>query len=494
MDSTVAANAGAEHEESPPNVVLIVLDCARAKNFNGGGGTPSARTPFIDSLASHGTWFSRAVAPSNWTLPSHASIFTGKYPVEHGIRSYRRVVNPPRTTAQFLKSTGYRTGMFTENLQIVGPYGLEAGFDVVRSNTREKALSNIFGVQRGRSSFAYAPWFVNLLARIPPMIAPFAWTTRMQENAFKRDVCTPAILNEFEKWVETGSTESPFYAFVNVLDTHEPYNLVADPGSLSLLDRTYLYTPRSHLLLVPGLQERVKWDAMVRGYVESISDADLKVGRIISVLRRRGVLDRTMIIVTSDHGQAFGEMGNVFHGVGATDSVTRVPLVVAAPKGTIVPSSVDRWVSLCEIDSWIRSTASGGIPYDSSGRAPFPFYQDELSPNVVYCEGPPVSDVNRSMRGMGPDKFWSHRLIAAYRNDEKFILDTQTGAVLRWRMTQDPDLTPPVRFSADNAEALRTEVFRGYEAKETIHPGDGGSGSESLEVEIDDRLRSWGYV
>jgi arylsulfatase A-like enzyme len=494
MVSSESSKGMAKPDRRQPNVVLIVLDCARAKNFHGGGGTPTALTPFIDSLASRGTTFSRAVAPSNWTLPSHASIFTGTYPVDHGIRTYRRVVDPLTTTAGFLKAAGYRTGMFTENLQIVGPYGLETGFDVVRSNTREKAISNIFGVQRGRSSFAYSPWFVNLLARVPPMIAPLSWTTRMQENAFKRDVCTPAILNEFEQWVKSEATDSPFYGFVNILDTHEPYSLVTDSEPLGLLDRTYLYSPRSHLLLVPGLQERVKWDPMIRGYVESISAADRKVGRVIAILRERGVLDNTMIIVTSDHGQAFGEMGNVFHGVGATDSVTRVPLVVAPPSGISVPLRVDRWVSLCEIDAWIRSIASGAEPYNSDGRSTYPLLREDPASNVVYSEGPPVSDVNRSMRGMGTDKFWSHRLLAAYRENEKFILDTQTGEVLHWDMSQDPDLNSPTHLSVEDAGRVRDEVFGAYEAKEAKRSRADKGGSSSLDIEIDERLRSWGYV
>ena len=100
----------------PPNVVTIVLDCARAKNFSTSGGDRLAKTPEIDSLAASGTAFPRAVAPANWTVPSHFSIFTGAYPSVHGIRTYQKMAEPPRTTAAWLRRAGDETSMFTEKL------------------------------------------------------------------------------------------------------------------------------------------------------------------------------------------------------------------------------------------------------------------------------------------------------------------------------------------------------------------------------------------
>jgi sulfatase-like protein len=480
-------------EPPPPNIILIVLDCARAKNFGTSGGGLIAPTPAIDSLATRGTSFPRAVAASNWTLPSHASLFTGKYPNEHGIRTYQVRRKLPETTAEFLQKSGYETRMFTENIQLIGEYGLERGFEQVRYNSREKGLANIFGVKRGRSSIAYSPAFVRLLSRIPPLIAPLSWTTRLQEVSFKREVCTTAMLDQFEAWLTERSVERPFFGFLNLLDTHNPYDLVSDRGPLGFLDKTYLYTPRAHMLLVPGLQSRLRWEPLVAGYAESITAADRKVGRLVSMLAGRGVLERTMIVVTSDHGQAFGEMGNVYHGAGATDSVTRVPLVVAAPEGVSLPRTIDRWVSLCEIDSWIRAAASGLAPFDSSGHAPEPFLTAAPDSALVFSEGPPVSDANRSMRGLGAGQFWSHRLLAAYRGEEKLVLDIDTGEILRWDKAADPDSTLPNRLTGDSARAVRREVFQAYEARDAAREAQQGPATPVVDIEIDERLRSWGY-
>src|SRR5208282_5496420 len=117
----------------PPNIITIILDCARAKNFAHSGGDRIARTPVIDGLVGRGTAFPRAVAPSNWTIPSHFSFFTGKYPNVHGIRTFQQKSVMPETTAVHLQKVGYETAMFTEMVHLVGGYGMEEGFEVRRS-------------------------------------------------------------------------------------------------------------------------------------------------------------------------------------------------------------------------------------------------------------------------------------------------------------------------------------------------------------------------
>jgi arylsulfatase A-like enzyme len=128
-DSTPAPTSGAR----PPNIITIILDCARAKNFKTSDGDRVARTPFIDSLAARGTAFPRAVAPANWTVPSHFSFFTGSYPNVHGIRTFRRGMQLPESTATHLKRAGYETTMFSEMVHLVGGYGMEEGFELLRA-------------------------------------------------------------------------------------------------------------------------------------------------------------------------------------------------------------------------------------------------------------------------------------------------------------------------------------------------------------------------
>ncbi len=493
-DSSVPARAAGSAR--PPNIVTVVLDCARAKNFaHSGGDSRIARTPHIDRLAGRGTAFPRAVAPANWTVPSHFSIFTGTYPNVHGIRTFARVGALPDTTAAYLGRTGYETAMFTEMVHLVGGYGMEEGFEVKRSrrvgiSDEERTVANSL---LGHADFLYSPRLLKLIERLPPMIVPLTMLNHPQEVAYKQDVCGQYTLGYFEEWLSSRSSERPFYAFFNFVDAHEPYDLVTNGGRLGFLSRSYLQTPRYYLLAVPGLQSHLRWPALVGGYVQAIEEADRKIGRLVELLDRHGEGGRTLVIVTADHGQSFGENGNVFHGCGATDSIVRVPLVVGAPDGMALPRRVERWTSLCELDSWLKATAAGEPAFDAAGQAPFPYSVTGPDTHVVFCEGGPASDPNRSLRGIRPDQSWNRRLLAAFRGNEKFVLDLATGAIGRWTMESDPDGRPPMLLAGSELTEVRTDVFGAYETQDARRRANAAAGPEPVEVTLDARLRSWGY-
>lgn len=481
-------------EPRPPNVVVGVLDCARAKAFALSGGARTARTPAIDRIAREGTGFPRAVAPANWTVPSHMSIFTGAYPNVHGRRTFVRGTAPLETTAAYLKRQGYATAQFSEMVHLSSGYGLEDGFDVRRARRTgvsddERTVSNRLTRHLG---FLYGAEVRTLVERLPPLIVPMNAVNHPQEVAYKRDVCGEYVLGYLEEWLTTRPRDRPFHVFFNLVNAHEPYDLVPNGTAPGLLERWYARTPRYYLLAVRGLQDHVPWDALEGGYRRSIEEADAKVGRIRALLEAAGEWDRTLFVLTSDHGQSFGEGGNVFHGCGATDSITRVPLAISGPKEHALPGRIERWTSLTELSSWVRGAAAGEAPYDDQGHAAFPFSASAPDDSVVYCEGGPASDPNKSLRGINLDQSWNHRLLAAYRGDEKYVLDLDTGAVQRWQGAGDPDHRAPEVASAEEAVRWRAELFGGYEAQDRKRRAAAGPG-EPMDVTLDARLRSWGY-
>jgi arylsulfatase A-like enzyme len=495
MTEAGAGSAPPSSGSRPPNIVMLILDCARAKNFRTSGGDRLARTPVIDGLAARGTAFPRAVAPANWTIPSHFSIFSGAYPNVHGLRTFRKGVPIPETTAQHLQRAGYETAMFTEMVHLVGGYGMEEGFEVRRArrigiSDEERTVAN--GLL-GHAGFLYSARMRKLVEEVPPMITPLTLLNHPQEVAYKEDVCGPYTLDSFASWMGERDPGRPFYTFLNFVNVHEPYELVPNGHPPGFLERIYMHTPRFYLLAVPGLQDHVDWDALVAGYVRSIEEADEKIGHLLAILEAKGELERTMVIITADHGQSFGESGNVFHGCGATDSITRVPLVIAPPHGVEVPRRVERWVSLCELDSWIKAAASGASPYDDEGHAPFPFSLMAPDSGTVFCEGGPASDPNRSLRGIRTDQPWNRRLLAAYRGDAKYILDLASGGILYWKLASDPDRTTPIRLEGADAEAVRRDVYGAYERQEAVRQTQAAQGPKAVDVKLDSRLRSWGY-
>jgi arylsulfatase A-like enzyme len=478
----------------PPNVLFVIWDCARAKSIGLSGGDRVARTPTLDALAREGTWFPRAVAPSNWTVPSHMSFLTGTYPNIHGVRTFHRGRPPLETIAVWMRRHQYDTALFTEMVHLVGGYGLEEGFDH-RAGRRlgvsdeERTVTNRLV---GHADVLYSARVRRLVERLPPLIVLMNAVNHPQEVAFKRDVCGEAMVDEFGAWLARRSSARPFFSVFNFVDAHEPYPMVDGGSRIGPLAKWYARTPRFFLLAVDGLQRLVPWDTLVDGYHASIELADRKLGRLLNLLEDRGERERTMVIVTADHGQSFGEGGNVYHGCGATDSITRVPLVVAPPQEWSVPPVVANWTSLCAIPSWIKAAATGRPPYDDAGRAPVPFGSAAPGGPIVYCEGAPASDPNRSLHGVRTNELWNHRLLAGYRENQKVVLDTKTGYLFEWNGLDDPDHHEPRVWQPEEGRSLRAEFFGAYESAESAGLT-APLGRETMPSEISRRLRSWGY-
>ncbi|MCI4351581.1 MAG: sulfatase [Thermoplasmata archaeon] len=488
------AGAAAPPTARPPNVLFVLWDCVRAKSIGPSANGSVARTPVLDGLARRGTRFPRAVAPANWTLPSHMSFLTGMYPNVHGVRTFQRGTAPTETITSWLRRRGYETGLFTEMVHLVGGYGLEDGFD--HRAARRAGISDeertVVNRLVGHADVLYSASVRRLVERLPPLIVPMNAVNHPQEIAYKREVCGDAMLQEFDGWLGARDAARPFFAFFNFVDGHEPYPIVPNGSRIGPLARWYARTPRYYLLAVDGLQRLVPWSALVGGYHASIAMADAKLGRMMETLGRHGESDRTFIIVTADHGQSFGEGQNVYHGCGATDSITRVPLVVTPPPSLSVPSEVQRWTSLCDLPSWIKAVASGRVPFGEDGRAPLPFRAAAPAGPDVYSEGAPASDPNRSLTGVRPGELWNHRLLAAYLEERKVVLDQETGRLYEWNGPGDPDARSPIVHEAGDGAVLRRELFSAYEEGDRRRAGM-TSVPGPMPLELDRRLRSWGY-
>lgn len=258
------------------NVLLITIDTLRADRV-GAYGNPSGLTPTLDRLAESGLRFEAAFTPVPMTLPAHASILTGLEPFNHGIRNNTafRLGQTP-TLATMLKNAGYRTGAF------VGAFVLNAGFGLNRD-------FDVYDDRFGRAGET----------------ADFHAAERPAERVIR-----PAT-----EWIlgSTSATDSaavttegpgrarPWFAWVHLYDPHAPYQ-----------------APPDYRL------GRSPYDA-------EVAYTDAMIGRGLDKLRAAGQLDRTIIMVVADHGEALGEHGEAAHGLFAYDSTLRVPMILTAP-------------------------------------------------------------------------------------------------------------------------------------------------------------------
>jgi arylsulfatase A-like enzyme len=297
-----------------PDVVVVVLDTVRAASLSTYGyGRPTA--PGLDALAREGALFLDATSPSTWSLPSHASLFTGRYPSSHGAHGEHRFLDDRfPTLAEALARNGYDTFCFTANPWISDGLGLTRGF-----RQQDESLQAHGGAGRGFS------FIHRLLDRLG-----------LQET----DKGGALVAESFEAWARgrPAEAEQPAFVFLNFIEAHFPYHQLPHDALFRFTDLPYAKLRSISLALMgqqfggkgPGVEEAAApaRDMYDGGIVHS---SDL-LGRVVEALRARGTLDRTVLVVLADHGEILGERGGHFgHGPSFYQESVGVPLVVRYP-------------------------------------------------------------------------------------------------------------------------------------------------------------------
>jgi arylsulfatase A-like enzyme len=358
-----------------PNIILIVLDTVRADHL-GLHGYSRDTTPNLVRLAELGVRFDRARAPAPWTLPSHASLFTGRWPHELDVERLDRLDTTPTTLAEFLGSQGFVTAGFVANPLLCGSKsGLARGFDsywdyplnaaeVLRASSLGWLVARIAGRIGGELRW----WFTGDVAGTVSL------------DYTRKDAAS--LNREFLDWLGSNG-KKPFFAFLNYFDAHDPYLTPAGSG------RRVAPGPksRSDLVMLRDWQ-RLDKDTLAPKDVQLARDAydnriaalDHDVGLLIDELRSQGVLEHTLLIITSDHGEQFGEHGTFGHGLSLYAEEVNVPLLVIAPGHVPAGRVVGEAVSLRDLPATVvdflglsREAAFPGTSLAASWReAPVP--------------------------------------------------------------------------------------------------------------------------
>lgn len=302
--------------EQSPNVLLIILDTVRAMSLNLYG-YDRATAPNITRLAEGGVTFDYAIVPATWTVPSHGSILTGRWPRELG-QWWKTHDAPFPTLSSVLRDRGYRTGGFIGNWYHVNrESGLSYGFthfsDIGRS--REQVL-------RGS---ALVRWLAEQRA-VREMIGLYETLGRKH---------APQVSREAQRWIER-DTSRPYFAFLNYMDAHAPY-LPPEPYASRFGGRAdrvpVLLEELNKVERVDAERKRIE----IAAYDGALAYLDMEVGRLIDTLRAHGALDNTIVIITADHGEEIGDHGRWGHAYSLHTEVVRVPLIIFGPG---IPSGV----------------------------------------------------------------------------------------------------------------------------------------------------------
>jgi arylsulfatase A-like enzyme len=312
------------------NVVLIVWDTVRASNLSAYG-YPRNTTPNLARWARQGVRYSLALAPAPWTYPSHSCFFTGDWPFKLNSQWKFALDTPGPTLAEFLAARGYQTAGFSANTNCCN---YETGLARGMAHYEDFPLTPRSLVGRtvpGRWILA------NILYR--GLYHDTKWIGLQSRGAHGTN-------EAFLGWLRGRRPDRPFFAFLNYFDAHAPY--VPPPsfvGRFGIRPRP----PRDYDFLLGNMgaanNPSIKRDAeMARDcYDDCIAFLDDELGRLLDELRGQGLLDNTVVIITSDHGESFGDHGHFGHGSSLHFDAIGVPLVIlspSAPAGRVVESPV----------------------------------------------------------------------------------------------------------------------------------------------------------
>ncbi len=327
-----------------PNLIWIVMDTVRADHMSLHGYSRKT-TPVLEDWSRQGITFDRARSAAPWTLPSHISMFTGLWPFQHGARIDHPYSGPSPTLAEHLAANGYATAGFAGNTGMCNAsYGVGRGFDYYVEMLCNHEVS------------LRAAMFNSSLGNVVMKLANRIGLPVPVDYPHKGRRLAPELIGHAQEWLgrvrarnEAAEPESrrPFFLFVNFMDAHSPYiplaestrrfwtdpipprNQTVPENGWRALDARNAAPPDRK----PALQRDL--DA-VTGRLRDLYDdclvgLDAQLGRFLRELQAGGLLEETWVVITSDHGEQFGEHSVFGHGAGLYNQVTHVPLIVIPP-------------------------------------------------------------------------------------------------------------------------------------------------------------------
>ncbi len=398
-------------DKNPPDVYLITIDTLRADHV-GCYGYKQVETPALDALAADGVRFSEAFTHSPITNTSHISIMTGLLPSVHGVTDFGVPLSPQHVTAaELLKKRGYQTAAFIGAVILdsnaLAP-GLDRGFDFYDNFPKADAAA-----ADGKTTDAKNPDLKN----------KERWD-RVERRGME-------VVQHAEAWFDQHRT-GPHFVWVHLFDPHDPY----EPP--------------------PPFSEKYK-DHLYDG---EIAYADSAVANWIAYLKKAGVYDNAIIIVSGDHGEGLGEHGEETHGLFLYDATLHIPLLLKTPHSGAGPAYrgvvIDAQVRTTDILPTILAATGIAAPPELNGESLFPL----LDKN----SGEKKSEENRELFGETDYPLrWGWAPLRALRTENAKLIEAPRPEL--YDLQADPKETKNL-YAADgvNLQRLQAEMAK-WEAK-----------------------------
>jgi arylsulfatase A-like enzyme len=420
-----------------PNIVVLSLDTTRADRL-GVYGYERPTSPALDALARDGAWYERAYTTATWTLPSHASLFTGKYPTTHGARydaqgplvlgaeiegpaAFRQIrarglAPDEQTLAERLRAGGYRTGGV-----VAGPW-----------------LKAVFGLARGFDH----------------------WDDAQITSVNGRPAAS--VTNAAIAWIDAADAQ-PFFLFLNYFDPHNPF-----------------YPPARFVEQVAPPGERPQGEARSARDIAVLYDAeirsmDFQIGRLLDHLRAKRLYDDALIVAVADHGELFGEQNGQGHGTSLFEPELRIPLIVKPPHGEPPTGRQDALIQISDVFPMLLGRAGVELPAGVQAAFPPP-------------DGRPAFAEVNPLPGFGKRGDWRAVLEGSWK-----YLESGAGDRLLFDLASDPGETTNVADRHPEVTARLRAALHGWIATLPAPPARSGPAA-AVDAETRQALESLGYL
>ncbi len=335
-----------------PNVLLLLVDTLRADHLGCYGyGKPTS--PNLDALAARGLLFENCLASAPHTKPSTASILTGLQPPTHRVELFTSsLASGAFTLHEAFHQGGWRTSLLSANTFLSPTYGFGRGVEYFEGSivnpVFQLAGAHVFHRLRRIFVHEWHSW------RLPwdAVRGLVNWTFLPGGNPYQHGMSGTAIHQEFVSWLDEIGEERPWMAHLHFMEPHAPYDppaehrLFQNPAFGSELGVHYPERQETMFLpFVPGLEAAPgEREALLANYDGCIHEVDAQIGLLLADLEARGVLENTLVVLTSDHGEEFFEHGAWGHGHSLHRELLQVPMILAwpghLPEGARIPEQV----------------------------------------------------------------------------------------------------------------------------------------------------------
>jgi len=446
-----------------PNLLFVVWDTVRADRLSLYGHERET-TPRLDGWAAGARVFDDVLASASSTVPTHASLFTGLLPSEHGSHAGHQWLDEGLDTlAERLRRAGYRTYLWSSNPHLSAAKNFTQGFDRIAhpwdAANRESAKRVVLG-------------------KLPAGARGNALRAKLERGDATWPLASAGALarEDLERFIAEGDPDQPWFAFVNYMEAHRPY---LPPEKYRRLFMSEADAERSYSLPdtwpavwghVFGVQRQSDADLELAAttYDASLRELDDLFAALLEGLEARGALENTVVVLTADHGELLGEHGLLDHQYSLYQPLLRVPLVLWAP-GRVAPGRSDAPVMALDIHASLLTLA--GI---EAGTAP-----TLLTPpgaRVRVAEYPAIFARPFRTIGRAADEATRRHLARRLRalvNEDHKLIEGEDGRDELYALSTDPgELRDLAATNPELRERLRRELYTAVRAFEPAAPSD----------------------